>query len=301
MTENAVWPRGVEIIHSKHGPNQVHHCGYQMAEGRVGSNDPYRYYCQQCGFKIPWFGYVPEKDLGNFYYKDESVTDSTRMTRNQARMALAAAAAALEEAEALLARHGEEPPEGSVIRFAKAFPSRQMEAFPPVEITHGMANEDEFATAMRNAQSVTMGAVFHYAAIRVNDLWYTTGPKAPKGYSWEQLLAWLDDPLPAQPIVVLANGWPGVSAQLSPPQNVERSLHRELHQLLDDYVTIKRIGRAGPELDDILTTIAAEGMDAADQRATIHGLFHRSVTGKDEPAVAGRLDEILDRYKIPPV
>lgn len=35
------------------------------------------------------------------------------------------------------------------------------------------------------------GRLFSYAAIRVGDLWYTTGPKSPKAYTWEQLAKWL--------------------------------------------------------------------------------------------------------------
>lgn len=36
------------------------------------------------------------------------------------------------------------------------------------------------------------GPIYTYAAVKANDgLWYTTGPRAPKGYSWEQLISWI--------------------------------------------------------------------------------------------------------------
>ena len=37
------------------------------------------------------------------------------------------------------------------------------------------------------------GQWYEYAAIKCsgNGLWYTTGPKSPKGYTWEQFTCWL--------------------------------------------------------------------------------------------------------------
>lgn len=37
------------------------------------------------------------------------------------------------------------------------------------------------------------GRVYDYVAIRAGseDLWYTSGPKSPKGYTWEQLLGFI--------------------------------------------------------------------------------------------------------------
>lgn len=41
------------------------------------------------------------------------------------------------------------------------------------------------------------GMAYSYAAIRSNGLWYTTGPKSPKGYTWVELVNWLTDgPVP---------------------------------------------------------------------------------------------------------
>jgi hypothetical protein len=34
------------------------------------------------------------------------------------------------------------------------------------------------------------GTEYSYAAIKCNNLWYTTGPRAPKAYTWEDLVAW---------------------------------------------------------------------------------------------------------------
>lgn len=72
------------------------------------------------------------------------------------RAQLAAIAEELTRLEAL----PEEPPEGSVIRF--------------------------------NMQFGGHGTVYDYAAIRAGDgMWYTTGPRSPKGYSWDSLLEWM--------------------------------------------------------------------------------------------------------------
>jgi hypothetical protein len=37
------------------------------------------------------------------------------------------------------------------------------------------------------------GTVYSYAAIKAAGLWYTTGPKSPKGYSWDELLDFIGD------------------------------------------------------------------------------------------------------------
>jgi hypothetical protein len=34
---------------------------------------------------------------------------------------------------------------------------------------------------------------YFYAATRANGLWYTTGPKSPKAYTWHDLRKWIDD------------------------------------------------------------------------------------------------------------
>lgn len=76
--------------------------------------------------------------------------------------ALAAALAEALETEARReAKYGQEPGEGSVIKFK-------------VRFNPG-------------------GTRYSYAAIRAKDLWYTTGPYSPKGYTWDKLLDWLDD------------------------------------------------------------------------------------------------------------
>lgn len=36
------------------------------------------------------------------------------------------------------------------------------------------------------------GQLYDYAAIKAGDgLWYTTGPKTPKGYAWGELVEWI--------------------------------------------------------------------------------------------------------------
>lgn len=35
------------------------------------------------------------------------------------------------------------------------------------------------------------GVAYHYAMIKARGLWYSTGPKAPKAYAWEDMVVWL--------------------------------------------------------------------------------------------------------------
>lgn len=37
------------------------------------------------------------------------------------------------------------------------------------------------------------GAIYSYAAIYTNGLWYTTGPRSPKGYTTNDLIRWLSE------------------------------------------------------------------------------------------------------------
>lgn len=68
--------------------------------------------------------------------------------------------AALAEEISRLENRPEEPPDGTVIRF--------------------------------NMQFGGSGTVYDYAALRAGDgLWYTTGPRSPKGYTWDALLDWM--------------------------------------------------------------------------------------------------------------
>lgn len=47
---------------------------------------------------------------------------------------------------------------------------------------------------------------YRYAAIKAKGLWYTTGPRSPKGYTWDELTAWLGDPENIRKLKV-ATGW----------------------------------------------------------------------------------------------
>jgi hypothetical protein len=85
-------------------------------------------------------------------------------------------ARALAEADKLIAKYGDDMPDGSVIAFEKTFPARIMTAFPP-----GTVN------------TAPESRTYSYAAVRANGLWYTTGPRSTSGYEWEALLDWMDD------------------------------------------------------------------------------------------------------------
>jgi len=291
-------PRGVTMVYSKtYGGPQPWHCETPMTAQLRSDGAITGYVCYRCQFhfSMPAQGSWTEP-------REEAMTEAP-LSRAQARLLLKEATLALERAEALLARHGEDLPDGSVIRFQKVFPQRRMDVFPPVQVTHAGAALDDFDIAMENAASVTAGAVFNYAAIRVNGIWYTTGPKSPKGYPWEELLSWLDDPVPSpHPIEVLTSGWPSdLAEQLAPviEKHVKVSLHSELHKLLAEYATEKRIDRAAAELDELLTSLAAGGIDDEDQRMTLRGLFRRSVVAAKQAEALNKLDEIMDRYEFP--
>jgi len=54
--------------------------------------------------------------------------------------------------------------------------------------------EDDYAegdVVKFTKQFVPGGKAYLYAAIKANDAWYTTGPKSPKGYSWDEFVLWL--------------------------------------------------------------------------------------------------------------
>ena len=37
------------------------------------------------------------------------------------------------------------------------------------------------------------GVKYRYAAIRAEGIWYTTGPNSLKGYTWDELVSWIDN------------------------------------------------------------------------------------------------------------
>lgn len=73
-----------------------------------------------------------------------------------------------EEARAELARWGDDDfPDGAVITFTKRFPGGTVDYnYAAIKTIHHNVGEDV-------------------------ELWYTTGPKAPKGYTWEELTKWM--------------------------------------------------------------------------------------------------------------
>lgn len=55
----------------------------------------------------------------------------------------------------------------------------------------GVDSYNEGAVITFTKRFTTNGIEYKYAAIKVHDAWYTTGPKAPKAYSWDELVTWL--------------------------------------------------------------------------------------------------------------
>lgn len=80
----------------------------------------------------------------------------------------------------------------------------RIESFPE-EPSH---EYDENAVVIFRKQFNPTGVIYNYAAIRCGNLWYTTGPRAPKGYTWDELMEWLDEST-CDPEVALApaTGW----------------------------------------------------------------------------------------------
>lgn len=99
-----------------------------------------------------FFG-VPVEAIAAPNYKEE-----TTMKRSEA-LATALAAALAEEAR-IEERYGSDQEDGAVVTFRVQFAAR--------------------------------GVWYEYAAIRVKGAWFTTGPRSPKAYTWEELTGWLD-------------------------------------------------------------------------------------------------------------
>jgi hypothetical protein len=99
------------------------------------------------------------------------------------------------------ARYGAEPPIGSVIRWRKQFGD---------------------------------GKTYMYAAIRTELGWYTTGPRSPKGYSWETLIEFIDLPRASvSDFAILATGFP-TAADADLAKQIE-ALKREVRR--DPWIT----------------------------------------------------------------
>lgn len=82
-----------------------------------------------------------------------------RLSRSGADAMMAAAGEALAHYQRVADKYGEEPPIGSVVRWQKVYKS---------------------------------GTTYSYAAINTELGWYTTGPRSPKAYTWDDLINWVD-------------------------------------------------------------------------------------------------------------
>lgn len=78
---------------------------------------------------------------------------------------------------------------------------KKVEAFlatlPPEPMMRDQINDDEPGSQLTPVvyfihQFKNSDKKYQYAALKCTDgLWYTTGPKSPKGYTWHELLLWL--------------------------------------------------------------------------------------------------------------
>lgn len=47
------------------------------------------------------------------------------------------------------------------------------------------------------------GIAYSYAAIKAGGKWYTTGPKSPKGYDWDEFILWLVSGIPSSRLILM--------------------------------------------------------------------------------------------------
>lgn len=65
------------------------------------------------------------------------------------------------------------------------------------EVTDGEEGVDLVPVVYFKKQFEGSDKVYDYVVLRARDgLWYTTGPRTPKGYSWHELLLWLMETSP---------------------------------------------------------------------------------------------------------
>jgi len=120
------------------------------------------------------------------------------MKRGEAMAMMKQLSRALAEAEKLIKKYGEDPTEGTVIRFKKRLPGRNMSMF------QGAIDR----SVMREFEALSPVVAYDYAGIKASDgLWYLTGQSSTvktNGIEWEELLDWLDEGIPVENLEV----WP---------------------------------------------------------------------------------------------
>jgi len=116
-----------------------------------------------------------------------------KMKRSEAMALAKQLGAALDAAQKLYDKYGEDHEPGTVIRFTKQFANSSWDAFPLTE---------DRRIAMEQAMT------YHYAAIRAQDgQWYVTGNSSAisnTGVEWEELIDFLDEGVPVNNLEV----WP---------------------------------------------------------------------------------------------
>jgi hypothetical protein len=55
------------------------------------------------------------------------------------------------------------------------------------------------------------GKEYDYAVLKTDGLWYTTGPRSPKGYNWEELIGWMLQGGLAEVDIFVASEWKHIS------------------------------------------------------------------------------------------
>lgn len=116
-------------------------------------------------------------------------------------------------------------------------------------------------------QFVEGGEKYRYAAIKANGLWYTTGPKSPKGYTWDELVAWLSQGVQVKKIWLMGKcgqvtqDGPKVPGVLDGAYYAKRDVEATTawHKTLDKLQVGNGQDDYEPQLDDDLSAAAMYG------------------------------------------
>lgn len=63
---------------------------------------------------------------------------------------------------------------------------RQLEKYEK----YGEDDYEDGAVIIFEYQFTPSGQAYSYAALKAHGKWYTTGPRSPKAYTWEELVSW---------------------------------------------------------------------------------------------------------------
>jgi hypothetical protein len=124
--------------------------------------------------------------------------------REELEKSIAALRQRLDELHAAHERYANRPPEPTLYIQAEDGLS-----VPPIIFFQKRFSDNDWPNAR----------VYDYAFIAANGKWYGTGPKAPKAYTWDELMDWLQDTGPMPIIYAVSNR--GLNIYFDPTKNKE--------------------------------------------------------------------------------